>query len=33
VPSDAIVDTAAGREWQYTDVPERLRKFTEKRAA
>jgi hypothetical protein len=28
VPSDAIIDTDAGREWQYEDVPERLKKYT-----
>jgi hypothetical protein len=33
VPSDAIIDTDAGREWQYEDVPEHLKKFTEGKAA
>ena len=28
-PSETAADTEAGREWQYEDVPERLRKFTE----
>lgn len=31
-PSEAVIDTDAGREWQYTDVPERLKKFTAKAA-
>jgi hypothetical protein len=33
VPSDAVIDTDAGREPQYTDVPERLKKFEGKAAA
>jgi hypothetical protein len=33
VPSDAIIDTDAGRQWQYEDVPEHLKKFTEGKAA
>jgi hypothetical protein len=29
VPSDAIIDTDAPREWQYADVAERLKKYTD----
>jgi hypothetical protein len=32
VPSDAMIDTDAGREPQYTDLPERLRKYTAAKA-